>query len=134
MTTDAGIDIVEVARIRRLIRDRGDAFLLRWFTTDEIDYCGRKAMPERHFAARFAAKEAVAKVLPGRWDGPLPWRSIEVTSTGTGRPTVRLTGTALDVARRNGIVDIRISMSHCDEYATAIALTTPHERGRPDDQ
>ena len=122
MRGETGIDIVAVARIDRMIRNSGSTFLDRWFTGGEIDYCTRKAVPSRHFAARFAAKEAVAKVLPGRWDGPLPWRSIEIANTGSGAPTVRLSGEPLEVARRSGIGHIHLSMSHCDEYATAVAF------------
>ncbi len=117
-----GIDIIPVARIGRLIRERGDAFLNRWFTAAEIEYCNAKAVPSRHFAARFAAKEAVAKVLPSRWGEPLPWRLIEIVNNGHGAPGVRLSGHALEVAQRVGVGEIRISLSHCDEYATAMAM------------
>ena len=123
MCGDAGIDIVPVARIANLIHEHGDRFLKRWFTAAEIEYCNGKAVPSRHFAARFAAKEAVAKVLPARWEGPLPWRSIEIVNDGHGAPSVRLSGSALEVAQRAGVGDIQVSLSHCDEYATAIAIT-----------
>ena len=101
---------------------RGAAFLERWFTAREIDYCSRKAVPSRHFAARFAAKEAVAKALPMDWDGPLPWRSIEIINDPRGAPSVRLSGAFGDAATRAGIGEIRVSLSHCDEYAIAFAL------------
>ena len=124
MCGDAGIDIVSIARVDKLIRERGDAFLRRWFTVDEIDYCKRKAVPSRHFAARLAAKEAVAKVIPSSWDGPLPWPSIEIVNRGNGAPAVRLSGDVLKLATQSGVGDIRISMSHCDEYATAVAIAS----------
>ena len=117
-----GTDIVAVARIAALMRDRGAAFLERWFTVREIDYCSSKAVPSRHFAARFAAKEAVAKALPMAWDGPLPWRSIEIINDPRGAPSVSLSGALLDAAAKAGVGEIRVSLSHCDEYATAIAL------------
>ena len=79
-------------------------------------------MPSRHFAARYAAKEAVAKALPVFWDGPLPWRSIEIVNDPRGVPLVRLSGAVLEAATRAGIGEISVSLSHCDEYATAIAL------------
>ena len=120
----AGIDIVPVAQIANLIRERGDGFLKRWFTAAEIDYCNGKAVPSRHFAARFAAKEAVAKVLPAHWEGPLPWRSIEIVNDTRGAPSVRLSGAVLEVATQAGVGDIGVSLSHCDEYATAIAFLT----------
>jgi holo-[acyl-carrier protein] synthase len=126
-----GIDIVPVARIADLIGEHGDKFLRRWFTTAEIEYCNGKAVPSRHFAARFAAKEAVAKVLPAGWNQPLPWRSIEIVNTGRGAPVVRLSGTPLEVAQRAGLGVIRISLSHCDEYATAIAISTDNGSRNP---
>jgi holo-[acyl-carrier protein] synthase len=122
--SDVGTDIVAVGRIAALIRDRGAAFLERWFTAREIDYCSGKAVPSRHFAARLAAKEAVAKALPVTWDGPLPWRFIEIVSDPRGVPSVSLSGAIGDAASRAGVGEIRVSLSHCDEYATAIALVT----------
>jgi holo-[acyl-carrier protein] synthase len=119
-----GTDIVAVSRIAALIRDRGAVFLERWFTPVEIEYCTAKAVPSRHFAARFAAKEAVVKALPLAWEGPLPWRSVEIVNEAGGRPVVRLSGRVLAAAQRAGVDAVRISMSHCDEYATAIAMVT----------
>jgi holo-[acyl-carrier protein] synthase len=127
-----GTDIVAVGRIAALMRDRGAAFLERWFTAGEIGYCSSKAAPSRHFAARFAAKEAVVKALPMAWDGPLPWRSIEIVNDPRGVPSVRLSGAVLDAATRAGVGEIRVSLSHCDEYATAIALVAvTNDRATP---
>jgi holo-[acyl-carrier protein] synthase len=122
VNTGVGIDIVAVGRIGALIRDGGAAFLEQWFTAREIGYCSSKAVPGRHFAARFAAKEAVVKALPVAWDGPLPWRSIEIANDPRGVPSVSLSGAILDAATRAGVGEIKVSLSHCDEYATAIAL------------
>jgi holo-[acyl-carrier protein] synthase len=119
-----GTDIVAVSRIAALIRDRGPVFLQRWFTPVEIAYCTAKAVPSRHFAARFAAKEAVVKALPFAWDGPLPWRSVEIVNEAGGKPVVRLSGRILAAARLAGVDTVRISMSHCDDYATAVAMVT----------
>lgn len=122
MTGGVGTDIVEVRRITALMRDRGAAFLERWFTAGEIEYCSRKAMPPQHFAARCAAKEAVLKALPVAWNGPLPWRSIEIVNDPHGAPSVRLSGAILDAATRAGVNEISVSLSHCTEYATAVAV------------
>lgn len=116
-----GTDIVAVARIAALVQKSGMVFLERWFTAREIDYCSSKAVPSRHFAARFAAKEAVAKALPLVWDGPLPWRSIEIINDSRGAPSVSLSGALLDAATRAGVGEIRVSLSHCDEFAIAFA-------------
>jgi holo-[acyl-carrier protein] synthase len=119
-----GTDIVATGRIAALIRDRGAAFLERWFTAREIEYCSGKAVPSRHFAARFAAKEAVVKALPMSWEGPLPWRSIEIVNDRSGAPAVLVSGAIGNAAVKAGVVDITVSLSHCDEYATATALVT----------
>ena len=123
MYTSAGTDIVSVARIAALVGRGGPRFLQRCFTPVEIHYCMAKAAPSRHLAARLAAKEAVVKALPP-WDGPLPWRFIEIVNDARGVPTVRLSGAPAEAAARAGIGagDISVSLSHCDSYATAIAL------------
>lgn len=125
LATEVGTDIVSVPRIAALVESRGAAFLDRWFTPAEVDYCTRKAEPSRHLAARIAAKEAVSKALPVAWDGPLPWRSIEIVSGPQGgRPSVRLSGELRAAADRAGVREVKVSLSHCDDYATAVALAT----------
>ena len=81
-----GTDIVSVERVGRLVERRGSSFLTRWFTEAEIAYCSGKAHPEQHFAARLAAKESVVKALRLPWDGPIPYRSVEITSDPTVAP------------------------------------------------
>lgn len=122
MAIGTGTDIVSVGRITSLIDGRGPRFLERWFTTAEIVYCAAKAKPPQHFAARLAAKEAVFKALPISWDGPLPWQSIAISHDERGRPIVQLTGDILESATKAGVGAIQVSLSHCDEYATAVAI------------
>lgn len=124
MCDGVGTDIVSVSRIEALMRDGGSRFLERWFTPVEIAYCTAKAVPSRHFAARFAAKEAVVKALPFPWDGPVPWRSVEIVNEERGKPVVRLSGGVLAAATQAGVEVVRVSLSHCDEYATATAIVT----------
>jgi holo-[acyl-carrier protein] synthase len=125
---EVGTDIVPVGRIAALMRNGGQAFLDRWFTEREIEYCAGKAIPSRHFAARFAAKEAVFKALPMPWDGPLPWRSIEICNDPRGAPAVNLSGALLNSARLAGVSEIKVSLSHCAEYATAVAFVAADHR------
>ncbi len=127
--TDIGTDIVSVARIAALVEARGAAFLDRWFTPLEVDYCTRMAEPSRHFAARMAAKEAVSKALPVSWEGPLPWRSIEIVNGPDGTPSVTLSGALRLAAEGAGVRSVKVSLSHCDEYATAVALATRSDGG-----
>jgi holo-[acyl-carrier protein] synthase len=117
----AGTDIVSVARMARLVRTGGDRFLQRWFTGAEIAYCTSMARPELHLAARMAAKEAVVKALHGPVDGPVPYARIEITRGDDGAPGVVLSGDVLAFARGRGVGPIHVSMSHCDEYAVAVA-------------
>jgi holo-[acyl-carrier protein] synthase len=122
MTAGTGTDIVAVGRIATLIDRRGPTFLERWFTADEIAYCNARAKPELHFAACLAAKEAVFKALPIAWDGPVPWRNIQISQRERECPTVRLVGGILESATRAGIGTIRVSLSHCGTHAMAMAV------------
>lgn len=117
---EVGTDIVSVPRIARLMAGQG--FLQRCFTPGEIAYCSGKARPEQHFAARFAAKEAVLKVLRCPWDGPPQWRCAEVVCDDTGAPGIVLTGRLLERARSCDVRAVSVSLSHCTDYATATAV------------
>ncbi|MET0739058.1 MAG: holo-ACP synthase [Acidimicrobiales bacterium] len=121
-TFGTGTDIVPVRRVADLIARGGDRFLERWFTAAEIAYCSSKAVPALHFAARLAAKEAVVKALRSPGDGPVPWSSIEIGHDDAGAPTVRLAGRVLAVAVRHGVGPIHVSLSHCDDFAVAVAV------------
>jgi holo-[acyl-carrier protein] synthase len=121
-TVGTGTDIVSVARIAALVRTAGDRFLQRWFTEDEISYCTSRARPELHLAARMAAKEAVLKALRPTRDAPLAWRSIEIGRDADGAPSVHLGGHVRALAEHRGAGSIHVSLSHCDEYAVAVAV------------
>jgi holo-[acyl-carrier protein] synthase len=117
-----GTDIVSVPRIAALVDGRGHAFLARWFTQGELDYCLTKAQPSRHLAARIAAKEAVFKALQLSGERPVPWLEIEVGHNVVGAPTARLSGDVRREAQRAGTAQILLSISHSDDHATATAL------------
>jgi holo-[acyl-carrier protein] synthase len=90
MITGIGIDISEIERIRQAIDRFGDHFTTKIFTDDEIRYCRSSATPWRHFAARFAAKEALSKALATGNTGDFEWKNAEVISDTTGVHTFRL--------------------------------------------
>ena len=118
-----GIDIVETARIRRSIEEHGQRFLDRVYTGIEQAYAGRN--PKRYFehlAGRFAAKEAVLKVLGTGWRGGISWTDIEVFNTPAGQPVVKLTGECERIAHRLAIKRWHISISHITTHATASAI------------
>lgn len=116
-----GIDLIECVRIAQMIERHGETFLTRVFTDHEISYCqGRKHATE-HFAARWAAKEAVLKCLGTGMAKGLCWTEIEVRNDGNGRPSVQMHGATRDLAARLRVADVLLSMSHCRAYATAYA-------------
>ncbi len=122
MIAGVGIDIVGIERIERLVREHGERFLDRVFTEVERAYCSSRPEPAQHFAGRFAAKEAVLKALGTGWADGVGWKHIEVTNTEKGKPEVRLTGRAEELARAMGAGRVHVSISHADGYAVAQAV------------
>lgn len=117
-----GIDLVENSRMREAIQRWGNSLLRRLFTADEISYCEKQAAPWRHYAGRFAVKEAVAKALGTGIGRSIRWRDIEVKRTESGAPRIQLHGTAGSYAARHGITEILVSLSHSHHYALAQAV------------
>jgi holo-[acyl-carrier protein] synthase len=117
-----GIDMVETARIARMLGEHGDRFLERCFTGGERDYaCDKKRMIE-HLAGRFAAKEAILKVLGTGWRHGIAWTDAEVVREPSGKPTVRLHGKCEEVAAELGITEWWVSISHVETHAIASAI------------
>lgn len=116
-TTELGVDIVQVGRIRETLARFGSRFARRVLTPDEARYVGDRA---ERLAGRWAAKEAVSKVL-GLGVRGIGWREIEVVRLPTGQPSVRLSGRARARAEQLGMGRIALSISHEREYAIAVA-------------
>ncbi len=114
-----GIDIVEVERIERLLARQGSRFLKRAFTEAEAEYCLNKHRPAVHLAARFAAKEAVAKALGTGFGKGVRMRDIEVVAADGVPPGVKLHGAALKRLGGLGASTILLSLSHTRQYAAA---------------
>jgi holo-[acyl-carrier protein] synthase len=112
-----GLDLLEIARLERAL-ERRPRLADRLFTDAERAYAAARARPGQHLAARFCAKEAVAKAL--ELEG-LNFREIEVVNTSTGAPRVRLSGTAAARAQQLG-VDVAVSLSHTNTSAGAMAI------------
>lgn len=117
-----GIDLVEIERIAGSIEEFGDRFLERVFTPAERGYCEAMSAPARHYAARFAAKEAVAKALGTGVGAALGWRDMEIVRDGKGAPGVVLSGRGKEFAEREGIARVLVSMSHDRGHAVAQAV------------
>jgi len=113
-----GVDIVELDRIAQSAERFGDRFLKRVYTERELTYCNGRITS---LAARWAAKEAVAKAL-GTGIGQVGWQEIEVISDLNCRPTLHLHGAAAELATRLGIDEFAISLSHAKDYAVAFVV------------
>ena len=119
-----GTDIVECLRIAQMIERHAEQFIARVYTEHEIEYCAARKAATQHYAGRWAAKEAVLKAIGTGWVRGISWRDVEVRNDGAGRPSIVLTGRALDIARGQGIQNVMISISHCRSHATAYAVAT----------
>lgn len=119
MVKGIGNDIVAVERIAHAVERYGQRFLDRVFTKREQEYCLGKAGAKRHLAGRFAAKEAVVKALGTGFSNGLTWQDVEVVNDAYGKPVV-----TLSLAARQRFHDpvILLSISHCREYAAAVAI------------
>lgn len=123
---EVGIDLIRIADVEDAIRDFGDSYLERVFTDAERAYCaGLGGQSSGHFAARFAAKEATAKVLRVG-DQAMSWRCIEVVRRPDGSCAIVLHGAAVAIAQQNGIRNLSLSLSHDGDYATAVVVGDRH--------
>ena len=122
MISELGIDLVEVARIRSAIERRGDRFLDRVFRPAERSYCDGRPKRFEHYAVRFAAKEAVLKVLRTGWSSGLGFKDVEVTRDPSGVPAARLSANAEAWAKKRGITRVTVSLSHSGPFAVACAV------------
>jgi holo-[acyl-carrier protein] synthase len=140
-----GIDIIEIDRIRRATGRWGERFLRRVYTASELSDCNALGPAPRYqsLAARWAAKEAVAKALgvglSGIAAGTSPdhrpgMTDIEVVRATDGRPTLRLHGPAADAATALGISEMALSLSHSGGSAVASVVALSDERPMTNDQ
>lgn len=112
-----GVDVMEIDRFAETLRRR-PRIAERCFTEAEAAYCSRKPFPTQHFAARFAAKEAVGKALG---IGMTRWREVEVVR-GRGAPTIALHGRYAERARQLGVDRVHVSLTHGRDSAMAFAV------------
>ncbi|UCD09942.1 MAG: holo-ACP synthase [Dehalococcoidales bacterium] len=113
-----GVDIIEISRIRKMVKRWGKRFLDRIYTEKELQIC--KGRPDR-LASRFAGKEAVMKAL-GTGARGISWREIEIDSQPSGKPVVNLYGKAQEKAQSLGLNELVISLSDSKEYSVAFVV------------
>jgi holo-[acyl-carrier protein] synthase len=121
-----GVDLIECARIRHSMDRFGDRFLHRVFTDAEIAYSMSMKFPERHLAARFAGKEAVAKAFGTGIGKAMGWRNIDIQKKETGEPFLIFSGPAEKFAARRGVTSALITLSHTEHHAVACVVLEAH--------
>ena len=117
-----GIDLVDCPRIEQMIERHRERFLKRVFTASEQAYAEASRNTIEKLAGRFAAKEAILKLMGTGWRGKIAWTDIEVTNNAAGQPEVTLSGQVKDIAERLGIEHISISITHTANFAIASAV------------
>jgi holo-[acyl-carrier protein] synthase len=117
-----GVDVIECARIQRSIERFGDRFLHRVFTDSEIEYSMSMKFPERHLAARFAGKEAVAKAFGTGIGKSVGWRNIDIQKKESGEPFLVFSGPADALATERGVSSALITLSHTEHHAIACVV------------
>ena len=117
-----GIDIVAVERLAEVMARHGDRFLSRVFTPREIAYCRSRKRKNEHFAARWAAKEATVKALRAPLEGAVSWREIEVVVGEMGEPRLKLLGGAAQLAKKQGVSQLHLTISHVSTLAVACVV------------
>lgn len=120
MIVGVGVDMVEAPRMERILRSPwAERFLKRVFSREEIEACRDSANPAEGYAARFAAKEAMAKALGTGFSKGVTPGSIEVLGGEGVKPELRLTGAAHDAAEQLGITNVQVSLTHTRKTACA---------------
>ena len=119
MIVGMGIDVAEVLRIQQVIESQKERFLRRVYTLDEVAYCEQFKNKYERYAGRFAAKEAAMKALGTGWSRGVRWRDIEVAREPGGKPTLRLTGVAREIANGLGVKHIAMTITHSGNWALA---------------
>lgn len=122
MIVGIGIDLVEVARLKRLLEEHGERARDRLFTPAELELAARSGSPHETLAARFAAKEAAMKALGTGWSGGVGFRDVEVGRDASGAPTLALSGVAVARAKELGVSRLHVSLTHTRDHAQAIVI------------
>ena len=122
MIFGTGLDIIEVDRIKNSIKQYSPKFEQRLFTSSEISYCKSQGDPAKHFAARFAVKEAVSKCLGKGITGDLGFQDMEITNKDNGQPVLKMIGKGKELFQTLKLKSIHISISHDRTYAIAHAI------------
>ena len=124
-----GIDLVDCPRIEEMVARHGERFIQRIFTAAEQAYAEANKNKVEKLAGRFAAKEAILKLMGTGWRGKIAWTDVEIINNSSGQPEVTLGGEVEKIAGKLGIKHISVSITHTANFAiaSAVALTQSNE-------
>lgn len=114
-----GVDIVDVERMKEALEESAGKLAEKVFTETETNYCRSKKKPYEHFAARFAAKEAVSKAVKTGWSGAFRWKDVEVVNDDSGAPRIVLYNEMANLLQNSRI---HLSLSHTQSTVVAFAV------------
>ena len=117
-----GIDLVDCPRIEEMIKRHGERFVNRVFTANEQAYAEKNKNSIEKLAGRFAAKEAILKLVGTGWRGKIAWTDIEVINNPMGQPEITLSGEVEKLADKLRIKHISVSITHTANFAIASAV------------
>ena len=117
-----GIDLVDCPRIAEMVERHGGRFINRVFTEAEQAYAKSTKNEIEKLAGRFAAKEAILKLMGTGWRGKIAWTDIEVVNNAMGQPQVTLAGEVKQIAEKLGINHVSVSITHTANFAIASAV------------
>lgn len=114
-----GVDVVDMKRMKKALASWGPSLKKKIFTEKEIRYCESRKNSQQHFAARFAAKEAVSKAMATGWSGEFRWKDVEVVNERSGAPKLVLYGKVASSLAKNRI---HLSLSHTETTVIAFVI------------
>lgn len=126
-----GVDLVHIGRMEKVLQRWGNRFIHRVFTSEEIQFCNKRAFPPSSFAIRFAAKEAFSKAIGLGMRRGIRWRDIEIFHYPGGRPGLKLKGRASEFCLEKKIVGFHLSLTDEGDYGVAtVVLEKRDETGQ----
>jgi len=126
-----GIDLVDCPRIEQMVQRHGRRFVERVFTAAEQKYARANKNSTEKLAGRFAAKEAILKLMGTGWRGKIAWTDIEIVNNASGQPEVTLTGEVKKIADKLGIKHISVSITHTANFVIASAVALVSAKAKP---
>ena len=122
MIAGTGLDIVEIERFSKALERNGKTFIKKVFTKGERKYSDSQHNPLQHYAARFAAKEAVLKAIKTGWTKGTSWQDVEIIRCRDGSVRVSMKNISEKIAKQKKIKQIHLTITHTKDYAAAFAV------------